>query len=148
MRHVHFDESHRIRNDGEITIKPELQCVIGESILLFGSYCAVLLQIAKPEIGHAIAMHTKFKNRPFDRIRTTLAYIYGVAFGTPDEIKRVSEIVNISHSEVIGDGYSADDPELQLWVAATIYYTAIRLYELVFTPLSADMAERVYQQYL
>jgi uncharacterized protein (DUF2236 family) len=43
--------------------------------------------------------------------------------------------------------YDARDPELQLWVAATLYDTAITVYERVFGPLAPDEAERVYREY-
>jgi uncharacterized protein (DUF2236 family) len=43
--------------------------------------------------------------------------------------------------------YDARDPELQLWVAATLYDTAISVYERVFGPLAPDEAERVYAEY-
>ena len=43
--------------------------------------------------------------------------------------------------------YDARDPELQLWVAATLYDTAITMYEATYGPLAPDDAERVYREY-
>ncbi|WP_440710584.1 oxygenase MpaB family protein [Herbiconiux sp. YIM B11900] len=43
--------------------------------------------------------------------------------------------------------YDARDPELQLWVAATLYETAVTVYELVHGPLAPGDAERVYREY-
>jgi uncharacterized protein (DUF2236 family) len=51
------------------------------------------------------------------------------------------------HRKVVGPGYTADDPALQVWVAATMYDTAMVLYEAVFGPLPATEADECYQQY-
>jgi uncharacterized protein (DUF2236 family) len=42
-----------------------------------------------------------------------------------------------------GAGYRASDPELQLWVAATLYDTALLVYEQLFGPLDAPVAEKI-----
>lgn len=39
------------------------------------------------------------------------------------------------------------DPELQLWVAATVYTSMVSMYELIYGPLPPAMGERVYQAY-
>jgi uncharacterized protein (DUF2236 family) len=70
-----------------------------------------------------------------------------VTFGTPEEIEAVAAAVTSAHRKVTGPGYRAMDPELQLWVAATLYDTAILLYEELFGPLDAAVADRVYEQY-
>ncbi|TFD94046.1 DUF2236 domain-containing protein [Cryobacterium lactosi] len=43
--------------------------------------------------------------------------------------------------------YNAFDPELQLWVAATLYESATRMHDLVFGPLTDADAESVYRDY-
>ncbi|WP_158507232.1 oxygenase MpaB family protein [Subtercola sp. Z020] len=43
--------------------------------------------------------------------------------------------------------YNAFDPEAQLWVAATLYQTALLVYEKTFGELSPREAEEVYQRY-
>lgn len=47
----------------------------------------------------------------------------------------------------VGPRYDARDPELQVWVAATLYDTALLVYERVFGALDDDTAERVYREY-
>jgi uncharacterized protein (DUF2236 family) len=73
--------------------------------------------------------------------------VYCVTFGTPEEIKAVVAQVTSAHRSVTGAGYRATDPELQLWVAATLYDTALLLYEELFGPLEPARADRVYEQY-
>ncbi|MFB2582963.1 oxygenase MpaB family protein [Herbiconiux sp. P15] len=43
--------------------------------------------------------------------------------------------------------YDARDPGLQLWVAATLYDTAVTVYELVYGPLDEESADHVYREY-
>jgi uncharacterized protein (DUF2236 family) len=41
----------------------------------------------------------------------------------------------------------ADDAELQLWVAATLYETATRVHDRVFGPATDDLADEIYHAY-
>lgn len=43
--------------------------------------------------------------------------------------------------------YDAHDPHLQLWVAATLYDTALTVYQTVYGQLDDETAERVYREY-
>jgi uncharacterized protein (DUF2236 family) len=126
---------------------PEMRLVAREGALLAGGARAILLQIAHPAVGRGVAEHSDFAGRPLDRLRATLTYVYCVTFGTPDEIEAVAAQVTAAHRRVAGAGYRALDPELQLWVAATLYDTAILLYEELFGALDATRADKVYEQY-
>ena len=126
---------------------PEMQAVAREGALLAGGARAILLQIAHPAVGRGVAEHSDFAGRPLDRLRATLTYVYCVTFGTSDEIEAVAAQVTAAHRRVAGVGYRASDPELQLWVAATLYDTALLLYEELFGPLESTRADRVYEQY-
>ncbi|HKY77760.1 MAG TPA: oxygenase MpaB family protein [Acidimicrobiia bacterium] len=125
----------------------EMQRVAREGALLAGGARAILLQIAHPAVGRGVAEHSDFAARPLDRLRTTLTYVYSVTFGTSDEVEAVAAAVTAAHRKVTGAGYRATDPELQLWVAATLYDTALLVYEELFGPLDAAVADRVYSQY-
>lgn len=125
----------------------EMQRIAREGALLAGGARAILLQIAHPAVGRGVAEHSDFSYRPLDRLRATLTYVYCVTFGTPEEIKAVAAQVTTAHRSVTGAGYRASDPELQLWVAATLYDTAVLLYEELFGPLEPTRADRVYGQY-
>lgn len=121
--------------------------VAGEGALLAGGARAILLQVANPPISRGVAEHSDFADHAVDRLRATLTYVYCIAFGSPDEKRAISEWVNTVHREIKGPGYSALDPELQLWVAATLYDTALLLYERWLGPLDDATATAVYQQY-
>ena len=47
-----------------------------EAVLIAGGGCAILLQLANPAIGHAIARHSDFVTDPLRRLRNTLTYVY------------------------------------------------------------------------
>lgn len=125
----------------------EMRMVAREGALLAGGTRAILLQIAHPAVARGVAEHSNFAARPLDRLRATLLYVYGVTYGTPDEIDAVAAMVTGRHRTVTGAGYRAADPELQLWVAATLYDTALLVYEALFGPLGPAAAETVYRQY-
>lgn len=121
--------------------------IAGESVLLAGGARAILLQIANPAVGRGVAEHSDFASNPLRRLRNTLTYIYLLADGNANEVARVTALVNAAHTRVRGPGYDAVDPDLQLWVAATLYDTAITLYEKVYGELGPDDADTIYQDY-
>ncbi|WP_433380479.1 oxygenase MpaB family protein [Actinoplanes sp. CA-142083] len=121
--------------------------VAREGLLLAGGGRATLLQIAHPGVAQGVYDHSDFADRPLDRLRGTLSYVYGVLFGTREEARAISRAVAAMHRRVTGPGYFADDPALQVWVTATLYDTAMVLYQRVVRPLSAADADACYQQY-
>jgi uncharacterized protein (DUF2236 family) len=128
--------------------KPEkIHKVVQEAILLAGGAVAILLQVAEPGVAQGVDNHSNFAYRPLDRLRTTMTYVYCVTFGTRDEKKAVIEMVHRAHASVNGPGYSADDPQLQLWVAATLYAVGIELYQEMFGMFEDAEAEAIYREY-
>ncbi len=115
-------------------------------MLLLGAGATVLLQLAEPGVGHGVADHSTTLQRPLDRLRTTMTYVYAVTLGTEDEKKAIVRLVNKAHVPVRAESYNAFDPELQLWVAATLYRNGLGMYERFFGKLSEADAERIYRQ--
>ncbi len=124
-----------------------LRRIGAEGILLAGGGTAILLQLADPAIGHAVADHSTFAADPLRRLRNTLTYVYALVFGTPAQAHRVTAMVATAHAPVRSASYDAADPSLQLWVTATLYNTATVLHERVFGALSAAEADAVYRDY-
>ena len=125
----------------------EMQKVVQEGILLSAGAAAILLQVANPGVGQGVNEHSNFAYRPADRLRTTMTFVYCMSFGTVEEKKAIVEMVHRAHASVKGDSYAADDKDLQLWVAATLYAAGLNIYEKVFGKLSEAKAELIYQQY-
>lgn len=124
-----------------------------EAILIAGGGRAILLQLANPAIGHGVANHSDFEFRPLDRLHGTLTYVYAIACGSPEEQRVVRDRVNRAHGPVRGDAgpsnpaYNAFTPELQLWVAATLYDSAMTVHRHVFGEMNADLADEIYREY-
>ncbi|WP_177216841.1 oxygenase MpaB family protein [Mycetocola miduiensis] len=130
-----------------------LQDIGGDAVLVAGGGRAILLQIANPAVGAGVAAHSDFTSRPLDRLHGTLGFCYAQVYGTDADRKAIARRVNAAHAPVTkppnahSAGYSAFDPTLQLWVAATLYDTAAQVHELVFGPLSKKDADEVYSGY-
>lgn len=91
----------------------------------------VILQLGWPGVGHGVAESRvesgSLLKHPFKRTRTTLTYLAVATMGTAAEKRAYAGAVNRVHARVHSTDqspvrYSAMDPELQLWVAACLYY--------------------------
>lgn len=126
-----------------------------EAVLLAGAGRAVLLQLANPAVGHGVARHSAFATEPMRRLHGTLTYIYALTNGTEAQRELVKRRVDSAHAPVrsgpAADGshpaYSAFDPQLQLWVAATLYESGMGMYDRFFPALDEETAELIYRQY-
>jgi len=114
-----------------------------DGTLLLGAGYAILMQTANPVIGTAVAVHSDFAHKPLDRLNNTLTFVYGVILGTPAEAAQVARFTRRAHARIP----EANDPDYQLWVAATLYRTAVRVYERVHRALSPDDAQAVLTTY-
>jgi uncharacterized protein (DUF2236 family) len=120
--------------------------VDGEGVLLVGGGRALLMQLAHPSVAAGVADHSTFDADPFARLRRTMEASYTIVFGSEEDARRTAAGIRAVHDRVTGSGYRASDPELLLWVHATLVDTALRVYQHFFGRLSADEAEEYYQQ--
>ncbi|HEY8699835.1 MAG TPA: oxygenase MpaB family protein [Arthrobacter sp.] len=124
-----------------------------ESVLLVGAGRAILMQIANPAVGHGVAEHSNFAERPLDRLRATMTYVYAVVYGTEDQLAAARRRVNRAHAAVRREpdessrGYNAFDAQSQLWVVATLYDTVVTVYEKIYGEMDEETADRVYREY-
>ncbi|RWZ64402.1 DUF2236 domain-containing protein [Labedella populi] len=126
--------------------------IAAEAIIVAAGGRAILLQLAEPAVARGVARHSDFVAAPLRRLAGTLDYIYLVVYGTTEERDAARRHVEKAHAPVrSSEGeplpYAADDPGLQLWVAATLYDSAMVMHDLVLRPLDPDEAERVYREY-
>ncbi len=119
--------------------------VSGEAVLLLGGGRALLMQLAHPQVAAGVADHSGFEQDPFGRLRRTLDATYTVVFGTEEEADLVARQLWAVHEHVTGPGYRANDPELLMWVHATLVDTALRIHARFLRPLSGRDAARYYQ---
>jgi uncharacterized protein (DUF2236 family) len=123
-----------------------------EALLVAAGGRAILLQVADPAIAAAVARHSDFAHRITDRLRHTLTYCYAVVGGSEQDAALVRRHVNAAHAPVrsgTGDpvAFNAFDPDLQLWVAATLYDAAVVVHHLVWGALSRPQADLVLAQF-
>lgn len=118
---------------------------IAELSLMLGAGSAVMYQLAMKGVGLGVAEHSTALVRPLDRLRTTLSYVYVMTMGTDEEREAVARLVNRAHVPIQSKGrYTAFDPELQLWVAATLAQNTW-IHEKVFGDFDPATREQVYR---
>ncbi|WP_211220602.1 oxygenase MpaB family protein [Gordonia shandongensis] len=122
-----------------------LNTMIGEACLFLGAGSTVLLQLAEPGVGHGVADHSTVLRRPLDRLRTTMSYVYAVTLGSEDDRKHIVRTTNKAHVPIRSATYNAFDPELQLWVAGTLYRNGATLYRRFFGELTDAQADALYR---
>jgi uncharacterized protein (DUF2236 family) len=122
--------------------------VVGkEGLLIVSGGATALLQTAHPKIARGVYEHSYSAEDPLGRLKGTLQWGYAVVFGTRAEAERLSALVTRMHDKVTGPGYRANEPELQVWVAATLFAVAVNTYELVFRrKFTEKELEGYYQQ--
>jgi uncharacterized protein (DUF2236 family) len=118
-----------------------------EAMLLLGAGPrALLLQIAHPSVALGVAEHSNFREDPWRRLdgtlRSFLTIIYGSTSAARAEIRRLNEL----HRGIVGAGYSARDPELSLWVHATLIESTLAAYDAWLKPLSRERRARLYEE--
>ncbi|MGJ4730126.1 oxygenase MpaB family protein [Luteimonas sp. SDU101] len=117
-----------------------------EAYIYFGAGATVAWQMAMPGVGWGVAEHSQTLQRPLDRLRATMGYVYAVTLGTDADRARIADHVNRAHRPVHGEGYSAFDHDLQLWVAATLYRGALDVHALFAGPVAPEDREALYRE--
>lgn len=120
--------------------------VAREGVLLGAGAVTSIMQTSHPLIARGVHAHSSFASDPTRRLRNTMEWLYAVEFGTRAEAERISAAVNAMHDKVTGPGYRANDPELQVWVTATLTGNAVLLYERVVGRLGDAELEEFYQE--
>ncbi|WP_433759116.1 oxygenase MpaB family protein [Nocardia sp. CA-135398] len=119
----------------------------------FGGTANVIMQLSTLPVGYGVLESTvdsgKVMLHPVKRLRTTMTYLSVALLGTDDEREAYRDAVNVSHRPVKSTAaspvkYNAFDPELQLWVAACLYWGARDLYQRMHGPMNEADAEAFY----
>lgn len=117
-----------------------------ERVVLLGGAAAAVLQAAHPVVAAGVARHSRFRNDPTSRLRGTLEAVYAVAFGGAEAAERVRQRVANAHEKVRGSGYSASDPDAQLWVLATLIMCSVTQHQRFVGPLSQEELDRFLEE--
>lgn len=108
--------------------------VLRRPVFLLGGMNALLLQLAEPRVAAGVAEHSDFADRVFDRLRHTIDLLVEIGLEEPSDAERAVDEMEEAHRGVAGsmpDGsiYDAADPELRLWVLATLIATVLQVEE-------------------
>jgi uncharacterized protein (DUF2236 family) len=118
-----------------------------EALLLLGAGPrALLLQLADPGIAAGVDQHSDFRADPWRRLdgtlRSYLRIIYGTTASARGEIRRL----NALHREITGPGYAARDPELALWVHATLVDSTMAVADAWLETIGPDRRAAFYAE--
>ncbi len=119
-----------------------------ESMVLLGGGRALLMQVAHPAVAAGVAEHSAFRGRRLERLLRTLRPTLAIVFGSPAQVRAAAASINAVHEQVVGDGYRATDPDLLLWVLATLIDTALLMHQRFLRPLSEEEADAYYRDML
>lgn len=130
-----------------------------EAVLLGAGPAALLLQVAHPLIAEGVAQHSRVADDPFGRLRRTLLTTLAMVFGDGPTAERAVRRLNRVHGGVRGpvedaaaraatgvDRYRAMDPELLLWVQATLIVTSVDAYTRWVGPLTDEDREAFWAE--
>lgn len=146
-RDGYFGPQSVIRRVGNTPVTPFL-----------GGGAAVLLQVAHPLVAAGVADHSDYRRDLWRRLGRTLRALYLITFGSKVEAERAGAIVQAVHAHVhgrtrtrlgrfpAGTRYSAEDPELMLWVHGTLVHASLAAYQRFERPLSPDEREEYYRE--
>jgi len=115
-------------------------------LLLGAGPRALLLQIAHPAVAAGVDEHSDFRADPWRRLAATLKSYLTIVYGSTSVARAEIRRLNALHARVVGPGYNARDPELSLWVHATLVDSTLVANERWIGPLSAERRERAYQE--
>lgn len=129
-----------------------------EIALFLGGPRALLLQIAHPAVAAAVEKHSDFRSDPLGRLQRTLTSVFTIVFGDRAAATAAAERVARRHTPVrgvvtelspspwSGKAYRAEDPELLLWVHATLVDTAMRVFSTLVRRLEPGEAASYYDE--
>jgi uncharacterized protein (DUF2236 family) len=95
-----------------------------DPVMLIGGLRAILVQALEPRAMAAVDQHSRFREDPWGRLARTTNYVVSTTYGTTAEAEEAAAHVRHVHESVRGVDavtqlpYSADDPELLLWIHA------------------------------
>jgi uncharacterized protein (DUF2236 family) len=130
-----------------------------ERLVLFSGVRALLMQACDPLAVVGFQRHSIIFDDPQTRLARTDERMSRIYFGTAEEAEETGRIVQAMHRRVKGKTparygpipkgteYAASDPELGLWVLASLADSALVYYERIFGSLDAEERERYWREY-
>jgi uncharacterized protein (DUF2236 family) len=130
-----------------------------ERLVLFSGVRALLMQACDPLAVVGFQRHSIIFDDPQARLQRTDERMSRIYFGSSEEAEETGRVVQAMHRRVRGKtpadygpvpkgtAYAASDPELGLWVLATLADSALVYYERIFGSLADEERERYWSEY-
>lgn len=130
-----------------------------ERLVLFSGVRALLMQACDPLAVVGFQRHSIIFDDPQARLQRTDERMSRIYFGSREEAEETGRVVQAMHRRVRGKtpadygpvpkgtAYAASDPELGLWVLATLADSALVYYERIFGSLADEERERYWSEY-
>jgi uncharacterized protein (DUF2236 family) len=130
-----------------------------ERLILFSGIRALLMQACDPLAVVGFRRHSIIFDDPQARLLRTDERMSRIYFGTEEQAEETGRVVRAMHRRVRGrtparygpiakgTPYDASDPELGLWVLATLADSALVYYQRIFGSLDPDERERYWSEY-
>lgn len=130
-----------------------------ERLVLFSGVRALLMQACDPLAVVGFQRHSVIFDDPRTRLLRTDERMSRIYFGTVAEAEETGRVVQSMHRRVRGKvpadygpiakgtAYDATDPELGLWVLATLADSALVYYERIFGSLERAERDRYWDEY-
>jgi uncharacterized protein (DUF2236 family) len=129
-----------------------------EGSILIGGGAAAVLQVAHPLVAAGVGEHSRYDVDPWGRLVRTLEITTKMTFGSTAEAHEGARAIRMAHKRVHGElpwdagrfpagtPYDANDPELQMWVHATLVATSLTVYTHWIGDLSIAEQRRFYDE--
>lgn len=136
-----------------------LRRVIRETVVAFSAPRTLLMQAAHPVAFAGFFAHTGSLDDPYARLRRTAQVMDLVAWGPREKADAATARVRTVHAKVrgvlaedagpwpAGTPYAADDPELLLWILATLMDSASLVYGRYVARLTPSELDALWADY-
>ncbi len=136
-----------------------LRRVHREMAVAFSGPRALLMQATHPVAFEGFFAHTGAMDEPYARLARTAKVMNTIGFGSREDADRATRRVRAMHKRVRGElatpagrfpagtPFAADDPELLLWVLATLVDSALVVYERYVASLAPAERDAYWQDY-
>src|SRR5205814_5040882 len=109
----------------------------------------LLVQSLHPLAMAGVEQHSDYRADPWGRLQRTVEYVMTTTYGTVEEAEQAGRMVQAIHKRVNGTDpvtgkmYSAEDPQLLVWVHAVEVHSFLAAYRRYGNrPCSDDDADR------
>jgi uncharacterized protein (DUF2236 family) len=122
-----------------------------EGALLLGGGRALILQVAHPGVAAGVAQHSNYRGAPWRRLYRTIEVTSRIVFGDRGSSAEAAAELRRRHERVTGcddrgERYRALDPELLMWVHATLVDTSLLIYHRYVRRLDEAEMARYYEE--